>query len=99
MRHIQGASINFSSLSLFLMHKICNHGDVLMKDSYQIFFDDFGISSQQIINFGLKGAIFIPEESVGEERERLKTKIHSGNAMISIRGYGSGRRSARSIWN
>ena len=64
-----------------------------MKDGYQIFFDDFGISSQQIIDFGLKEAIFIPEESVGEEWERLKTKIYSGDAMTSIRGYGSGGRS------
>lgn len=64
-----------------------------MKDGYQIFFDDFGISSQQIIDFGLKEAIFIPEESVGEEWERLKTKIYSGDVMTSIRGYGSGGRS------
>lgn len=64
-----------------------------MKDGYQIFFDDFGISSQQIIDFGLKVAIFISEERVGEEWERLKKKIYSGDGVTSIRGYGSGGRS------
>lgn len=64
-----------------------------MKDGYRIFFGDFGISSQQIIDFGLKEVISIPEESIGEEWERLKTKIYSGDDVTSIRGYGSGGKS------
>ncbi|MFC4713442.1 hypothetical protein [Planococcus dechangensis] len=64
-----------------------------MKDGYQIFFDNFGISSKEIIDFGLKEAIFIPEENVRTEWENLKTKIYEGSSMVTIRGYGSGGRS------
>lgn len=59
-----------------------------MKDGYQIFFDEFAISSQNVIDFGLKEAIFIPEENVLKEWEDLKEKIYKGNDITSIRGYG-----------
>lgn len=64
-----------------------------MKDGYQIFFDNFGISSENIIDFGLKEAIFIPEYNIKPEWENLKEKILKGNGVTSIRGYGSGGKS------
>lgn len=66
-----------------------------MKDGYQLFFDDFGISSENIIEFGLKEAIFIPEEKIREEWESLKRKIFEGSGTTSIRGYGGGGKSTQ----
>lgn len=61
-----------------------------MRDGYTIFFDKFGISNQDIVDFGLQEAIFIPDEKVVLEWEVLKEKVYKGTGMVSIRGYGGG---------
>lgn len=63
-----------------------------MRDGYTIFFEKFGISNQEIVDFGIKEAIFIPDEEVKSEWGNLKNKIYSGSSMVSIRGYGGGGR-------
>lgn len=59
-----------------------------MRDGYSIFFEKFGINNQDIIDFGIREAIFIPDEKVISEWEGLKNKIYNGSGIVSIRGYG-----------
>ncbi|MBC5638436.1 hypothetical protein H8S33_16790 [Ornithinibacillus sp. BX22] len=48
----------------------------------------FNINDEEIIEFGIKETIFVPNHKVNDEWARLKNTILSGNGKVFVRGYG-----------
>ena len=59
-----------------------------MRDAYDRFFKEFGISHDDFFRFGIEEIIHVPVDVAQFEWEKLKRKIRS-NSEISIRSYGS----------
>lgn len=59
-----------------------------MIDSYKTFMEKFNISDEQMIVFGIKETIFVPNNNVKNEWIQLKKNIFEGSNGVYIRGYG-----------
>lgn len=57
-----------------------------MKDSYEIFIKKY-INKEDLISFGLKETIYIPEDKAAEKWEEIKSSILN-NEQVYVRRYG-----------
>lgn len=58
-----------------------------IKDSYDIFFNTFGIKKESFFDFGIKNTIYLAEDKVEEYWNLLKDRVLN-NKEVFIRGYG-----------
>lgn len=59
-----------------------------MLDDYKIFMEEFNITEERLIEFGIKETIYVDKDIVKEEWKALKSRIFDGSSKVFIRGYG-----------
>jgi len=61
--------------------------NIEIKDSFDLFMNQFGINESKIIEFGLRESIFMDAENVTLQWSELKNKIANNNEVF-VRNYG-----------
>lgn len=59
-----------------------------MLDGYKIFMEEFNITEDRLIEFGIKETIYVNKDIVKEEWKALKSRVFNGGSKTFIRGYG-----------
>lgn len=59
-----------------------------MLDGYKIFMQEFNITEDRLIEFGIKETIYVDQDIVREEWKALKSRVLDGSSKVFIRGYG-----------
>uniref|UniRef100_UPI003F490E5B hypothetical protein n=1 Tax=Niallia taxi TaxID=2499688 RepID=UPI003F490E5B len=59
-----------------------------MLDGYKIFMQEFNITEDRLIEFGIKETVYVDQDIVREEWKALKSRVLDGSSKVFIRGYG-----------